>query len=476
MAQGFVDLPKNLYSGGTFVYNPAPFTQFYLGQLARKRARDEALDQYYNNFTKSINPAGMRTQDIEGGWQQKVNDWKNYYFQNADKIKNPRLDNGQAYNQYMGRYQDLLNDTQKSKSAAQNQAQIFPVLSDPEKRTRLADATLLGIQNSNRNIYDKQYQPLDPSTIDYNPKDLTANDLKSYTTMLTDGLKMSEGSPKVVVDPNTKTKILTTVSSYNNNDLGTIASRAETLYGRSHEFKNFIDGFANPNDYADLNQTFKQHYGYDIDIKHPEELAAAWALKNTQQQVTNTSDKGFSPTNIKINVNSPEATAQGVNDYISQLRANAEPRQIKYPNGTSETTYAAQPSPELSEMFASKTGGGTVYPDQIQFKKDGSIQPIFYKTVIDKTTQKPVTKYNADGTVSIDAELSKPVSQDEFRRRVAQRLYGVSGVKALLNPNNNQQPTQNNSSGYTHITETNNGTIGVKNGKWYNVKTGKSIE
>jgi hypothetical protein len=34
---------------------------------------------------------------------------------------------------------------------------------------------------------------------------------------------------------------------------------------------------------------------------------------------------------------------------------------------------------------------------------------------------------------------------------------------------------EGNQGGYTNITETNKGTIGVKNGKWYNIKTGKPI-
>jgi hypothetical protein len=30
-----------------------------------------------------------------------------------------------------------------------------------------------------------------------------------------------------------------------------------------------------------------------------------------------------------------------------------------------------------------------------------------------------------------------------------------------------------NNSEYTNLTETNKGTLGLKNGKWYNIKTGK---
>ena len=30
--------------------------------------------------------------------------------------------------------------------------------------------------------------------------------------------------------------------------------------------------------------------------------------------------------------------------------------------------------------------------------------------------------------------------------------------------------------GYTNVTQTNKGTIGVKNGKWYDIKTGKPIQ
>src|SRR4051812_34993698 len=110
------NLPSNIYSGGAVTFNSQPYAAFYLNELQRKRAKDEALDNYFRDFNKSVNPAGMRTADIEGGWMDKVNGWQSYFQQNRQAIENPKLDKGKAYNQFMAMHNDLLADTQKSKN------------------------------------------------------------------------------------------------------------------------------------------------------------------------------------------------------------------------------------------------------------------------------------------------------------------------------------------------------------------------
>lgn len=438
-------LPNNLYlSGAAQPLNLTPFMTFYMNQQARQRAKDEALEQYYSNFTKSVNPAGMRTQDIENGWSQKVSDWQDFYRTNKASILKPKLDNGKALNEFQSRYQDILQDTQKSKSATENIKQIFPILSDPDKRSRLSESTLGSISNADKSIYDEGYKPIDYTSINFSPKELTANDLEGFNKYFTNGLKMSEGNPSIITDPKTKSKVLTTESAYTDKDLGIIADRAEKFYGENAQFANFINGMINEKDYNELNKVFKEVYKEDIDITHPEEFAAAWALKNNQQKVTNTSTAGYSPTTINIK-NNKEVNPTGlIDNYISNIYANAQPMPYKYSDGRTEKHYRVQPNPQLSEIFASKTGAGSVYPDHIEFLPNGDVLPIFYKLV--KKDGKLVVAYSDDKQkAAVDKELSVPISKYEFKMRLANKLLGEKNLLKYMNENNQNTVPSNSS-------------------------------
>ena len=89
-------------------------------QLEQKeRAKQEALDKYFMDYEKSINPAGMRSQD-QDGFMQKYNANKAYYFENRDKILNPAKYGAQYQSQYMAGFKDMLSDISKSKEATAN--------------------------------------------------------------------------------------------------------------------------------------------------------------------------------------------------------------------------------------------------------------------------------------------------------------------------------------------------------------------
>ena len=64
-----------------------------------------------------------------------------------------------------------------------------------------------------------------------------------------------------------------------------------------------------------------------------------------------------------------------------------------------------------------------------------------------------------------------PEGQGETFSSVAQAIKFLEEKQQGMSPT---RPVKNTE--YTNITETNKGTIGVKNGKWYNIKTGKPIQ
>jgi hypothetical protein len=79
----------NPYKGGNIAvdFTSKPVNLFI--QLQQKEAaKREALDKYFMDYEKSLNPAGMRQQD-QDVFLSKLAQAKQYYLQNRDKILNP---------------------------------------------------------------------------------------------------------------------------------------------------------------------------------------------------------------------------------------------------------------------------------------------------------------------------------------------------------------------------------------------------
>ena len=272
-----------LYSGGSEVFNSQPATQFYLQSMAKKRAKDEALDNYYRDFNKSLNPAGMRNQDIEG-WMGKINEWRGFYQQNKEAIKNPRLDNGKAQSEYMARYQDALSDTQRSKNAGEiSKGYVMPVITNPDKRSRLTDLSLGTIASHDASIYDPNHKELDPTKLDFDAKPFGLDEQKKLSSFLTQGVKMDEMVEKIVTDPKTHSKTTTYEYKLNPQALQTVGARAANTYKSDDRFQAHIDQLAdNPDIFNQLNEVFKGVYGKDIVSN--EDFAAAYGLNEVQKQ------------------------------------------------------------------------------------------------------------------------------------------------------------------------------------------------
>jgi hypothetical protein len=138
----------------------------------------------------------MRTQDIEGGWMDKVNGWQSYFQQNRQAIENPKLDKGKAYNQYMAMHNDLLGDTQKSKNLADVSRQyVVPIVSNPDKRTRLQDNGVNAIHQHDVSMYDPQHKTLDPSVLEYGSKPFDIAAQRKLDLLAMSGKKMDINIP-----------------------------------------------------------------------------------------------------------------------------------------------------------------------------------------------------------------------------------------------------------------------------------------
>jgi hypothetical protein len=139
-------------------------------QLEQKnQAKREALDRYFMDYEKSINPAGMRSQD-QDIVLKKLNQNKQFYLQNRDRILNPSRYGAEAQSQYMAGFKDILSDISKSKQAsAEDKVAMNFYQKAKTSNLDIPDGFMEAIQESQKPIY-AGYKPVDLFKFDFNKK------------------------------------------------------------------------------------------------------------------------------------------------------------------------------------------------------------------------------------------------------------------------------------------------------------------
>ena len=78
--------PSNLYSGEAERFNSQPSVTLAANLMAKRQAREDALDKYYSGLPNTINDKGVRDIDIPV-IHQKVGEMQQYYMQNKAQIQ-----------------------------------------------------------------------------------------------------------------------------------------------------------------------------------------------------------------------------------------------------------------------------------------------------------------------------------------------------------------------------------------------------
>jgi hypothetical protein len=129
-------------------------------QLEQKnQAKKEALDKYFMDYEKSINPAGMRKQEGDI-LLQKLAENKAFYLQNRDKILNPAKYGYDAQSQYMANNKGLLSLIDQSKQAAAND-KVAQQHFMAQKGLNAPEGYKTDLELSHLPVTDPRYRPLD---------------------------------------------------------------------------------------------------------------------------------------------------------------------------------------------------------------------------------------------------------------------------------------------------------------------------
>jgi hypothetical protein len=159
-------------------------------QLEQKeQAKREALDKYFMDYEKSLNPAGMRNQD-QDVFLGKLAQAKQLYLQNRDKILNPTKYGSEAQSQYLSALKDAQTAISLSKQAmAQDKLTTQHFIS--QKNLNAPDGYAEAVELSHLPINDPRYRPLDVTQWkfykSYNPME--------YANKIYSKLPLSESAP-----------------------------------------------------------------------------------------------------------------------------------------------------------------------------------------------------------------------------------------------------------------------------------------
>ena len=261
-----VPIPTGAYSGGAVSLNPAPYVNYYLQTQAHKQAQEESMIKYFGDLQKNLTPAGMDSQDIKG-LSDRMNQWKQFMIQNRDKISRPIQDQGKAYSEAMGRYNDMQNYIESSKNKIKKLGVMQPILRNPQHSHLITDQTHEDMHRGSLALDDPNYKEFDPNTVDFNAAPFGVKDINALRQNLS-LIKPTETEP---TRKNLGNRMEEVTHHYrlSPDQLYAVQAQAGSQYATNPSFKGLIDQLddANGDSYHVLNDLYKSHYGRDIGNK-----------------------------------------------------------------------------------------------------------------------------------------------------------------------------------------------------------------
>jgi hypothetical protein len=255
----------SMYTAGNVKFDATPYVNFAIGLMAKKKAEDDALTQYYEKLPSTINEAGMRDQDREP-FMQGMNQVSQFWKQNKDAIKNPRIDGGAAQYNYEKMLRSQKELVEKSKNAAKTGLELGKLKFNKDFNYVFDDPKIMeNVQQHDLPINHPDHKPLDIYEMTVPPKPLDLKDQTDFNKAIRDGLQFSE---KEVGRQNLGNfKIKTTIQkAYDKDALATMGQRAGLFYDNDRRFRlpfanEYRQIISDPETLAEYTETFKEVYG-----------------------------------------------------------------------------------------------------------------------------------------------------------------------------------------------------------------------
>lgn len=451
----------NPWAAGAVLFDTRPFQAFYERQMLRQQAKQDALENYFKDLGKNVTSAGMRSQDVPV-LLQKNKDWHQFYMQNKAAILNPKLDNGQAYSQYMSGYQDQLGLTNESKEEAKKNQELAKLRFNPDAKHIFDDPKFVeDKQLDDLPIGDPRRKRFDLLTAALPPKPIGVKELDAYNKYLTGSIPFDKipGQTEAIGGFKTKTPIYTQYSPENQMKIGANAADA---YDTDRTWRNEAVKFFNqithdPIELDRYNKVYKSLYGNDIDTPREAWIAKGildnnmkateykegkddWGMQQALMRMRHANAKELIRFKKEIDPSDANMNDLWVTTYVGKLKDEAlskQPSPYKYASGKETNEYDIPVDPVLGKALSV----GNVEPDAVRVDKDGKFRRIFYKRYQDGDTDMPKGKAVGDiitgpgGKAAVDETLSRPqLTQDQIELALGKRaLTGKQLNKQMVN-------------------------------------------
>ena len=241
----------------------------------KEEAKKEALDKYFMDYEKSLNPAGMRQQD-QDVFLRKLQENKAYYLKNRDKILNPSRYGAEAQSEYMSNFKNILSDIDRSKQLAANGKVIATAVMDAKKNNRTIPSDVTdAIYNNELSMGDSRHQAFDPVNFDAYDK----HDPFKYQQGIYSRIKPSESLPIKHEDKNTHEVFYETKNDIDKNSFGEIQSVVASELQKDRGLVDNVKAIArDQNKLNQLAQVYKDFSGKQMNPNSMQDVATAYTL------------------------------------------------------------------------------------------------------------------------------------------------------------------------------------------------------
>jgi len=180
--------------------NPLPYVNIAMQARARKAAREEAIDKYYQKLPDTINDKGVRDQEIP-----IINEGKNKIFEfgvkNREALRNPKIDNGASQLELDKMMRDLRGIAMESQNRAKTDLQLGKWRFNKEKEYIFKKPSFMQLHDAhNKSVGEEGSKGIDIASVDIPTKPLDLNQFRKELS----GFKYSEGTPKITPHPTDK--------------------------------------------------------------------------------------------------------------------------------------------------------------------------------------------------------------------------------------------------------------------------------
>ena len=241
----------------------------------KEEAKKEALDKYFMDYEKSLNPAGMRQQD-QDVFLRKLQENKAYYLKNRDKILNPSRYGAEAQSEYMSNFKGILSDIDRSKQLAANGKVIATAVMDAKKNNRTIPSDVTdAIYNNELSMGDSRHQAFDPVNFDAYDK----HDPFKYQQGIYSRIKPSESMPERIYDSKNKEIVYKTVNDISNKSFGEIQNIVSSELQKDRGLVDNVKAIArDQNKLNQLAQVYKDFSGKQMNPNSMQDVATAYTL------------------------------------------------------------------------------------------------------------------------------------------------------------------------------------------------------